>query len=622
MFPSKGSLWPFEPLGLLNTGLTASDALQRQKWAPGEWNLEDVSPGRGDDAVARASKDLTARAEKFEALKPRLSALGKGKVEGALKMYEALVEGQSRIGARAFMEYSANTSDQGAKARLDCAEDLTAGIENRALFFKMWWTGLSDREASKLLPSNPDFRHFLGLWRKAKPHLLDEKVEQAINLKNVTGFSAWSHHYDRTVAGFSLVVKVGGKPLTDSAGRPRRMTVEEAAKLFASPDPPTREGAYKAVMEKYAENGQAIGDVYRTIVRDWKNEQVTLRKYSRPISSRNLENDVSDEVVQTLLTACRSESKVFQAFFIAKAKMLGMKKMSRYHLYAPLSMKEKRVEYEDAVGRAMKAYDGFDHEFGRLARRTFEAGHVDSSPRPRKRNGAYCYSFAPGAVPYIFLNFTGVNRDVQTIAHESGHAIHSQLASSHSMLTFHPPLVLAETASVFGEMILFDSQMREEGDNEVKKAILLDKISAMWATILRQAYFVVFEETAHPAVAEGADVSKICDIYSSVLKEQFGDAVEVSDEFKWEWTYLPHIFHTPFYCYAYSFGNLLSLALYDMYRDEGRSFVPKYKKLLAHGGSTSPEEVLREVGVDLGSAKFWKGGFNVVGRMVDDLLSL
>ncbi len=596
--------------------------MQRQKWAPSRWNLEDVVPGEADGVIAKSTKELTAGAEAFEAVRGKLAGLGKKELVDALRMYEKLAEGQSRLTARAYMEYSANTGDQGAKSRLDAAEDLQARTENRILFFKVWWTLLDDRKAASLMPDDPDFRYFLRRWREQRPHILDEKVEQAINLKNVTGFSAWSHFYDRTVAGFSLTVNVRGKPLADSSGRPRKMVVEEVTKLFHSPDPDAREGAYKSILQKYAENGQSLGDVYRTIVRDWKNEQISLRNFQTPIASRNLENDVPDEAVQTLLKTCRSESRVFQEFFRAKAKMIGMRKMTRYHIYAPLSIKERKVSYNEAVGDVFDAYEEFDPEFSRLARRTFEAGHVDSAPRPGKRNGAYCYGFAPGTVPYMFLNFGGVNRDTYTIAHESGHSIHGQLASSHSILTFHPPLVLAETASVFGEMILFDKQMREDADPDAKRSVLLDKISSMFATITRQAYFVVFEERAHQAVSDGGDVSKLCSIYSDVLAEQFGDAVRVPDEFKWEWTYLPHIFHTPFYCYAYSFGNLLSLALYDMYLKEGRSFVPKYKRLLSHGGSMSPEGVLREVGVDLGSAQFWKGGFDVVSRMVRDLQNL
>jgi oligoendopeptidase F len=231
-------------------------------------------------------------------------------------------------------------------------------------------------------------------------------------------------------------------------------------------------------------------------------------------------------------------------------------------------------------------------------------------------------SVTPDVVPYLLLNYSGRMRDAYTIAHESGHAVHSQLASSHSVLTFQPQLVLAETASVFGEMILYDRMMKQEKDARLKKAILLDKISNLYATIGRQAYFVVFESDAHRAVTDGATVSNLCSIYRNNLKEQFGAAVEVSDEFQWEWASIPHMYHTPFYCYAYAFGNLLSLALYERYTEEGKEFVPTYLKVLSYGGSESPAKVLGGVGVDISSARFWQGGFDLIGRMVGELQKL
>jgi oligoendopeptidase F len=472
------------------------------------------------------------------------------------------------------------------------------------------------------MPGNRDDTYVLVSWRKLKPYTLGEKVEQAINVKNTTGFSSWVHHYDKITSDFVFTVKVKGKALRDEKGRPRKMVVEEVTRLFMSPDAPTREAAYRTLLAKYAENGGVLGEVYRTVVRDWRNENVKLRRYKSPIASRNLENDVPDEAVSTLLEVCRKNAPVFEDFFITKAKLLGMKKMSRYHIYAPLARKQKLVAYRQAVRTVLDAYEAFDRKVAALAFKVFETGHVDSSPRRGKRSGAYCMNVAPDVVPYLFLNFSGTTNDVYTVAHESGHAVHGQLASSHSMLTFEAPLVLAETASVFGEMILFDRMMRDETEAEVKRSVLLDKISSMYGTIGRQAHIVLFESAAHEAVDSGATVDGLCSAYLANLKGQFGMAVEVPEEFKWEWTYIPHIYHTPFYCYAYAFGNLLSLALYDRYTKEGRSFVPKYLKILSYGGSASPAEILQEVGFDLRSEDFWQSGFDVIGRLVAQLRRL
>ncbi|MBI3840629.1 MAG: M3 family oligoendopeptidase [Thaumarchaeota archaeon] len=595
--------------------------MQRLKLAPGRWDLTDALPEGEGPRLEKRLTDLRSKTSRFEAQRDRLKAFARGDVEGALRLYESIAGDVARITSQAYMKYTADTSDQRAKASMDRSEDVKAEIDNKILFFRLWWTGLGDSETSRLFPSNPDHRYFLGVWRNLRRFTLDEKVEQAVNLKNVTGFSGWTHHYDKIVSDFTFSFKVRGKAVRGPTGSPK-VVVADVTRLFASPDPAAREAAYHALLSKYAANGEVLGEVYRTIARDWNNENVKMRGYASAIAPRNLENDVSDLAVETLLKVCRKNAGVFQEFFRLKAKMLGIGRMSRYHIYAPLMKKESKIGYAEAVEMVMDAFREFDPKVAKLALGVFEKGHVDAMPRVGKTNGAYCMSITPEVVPYLFLNFSGVTRDVYTIAHESGHAVHSQLSSSHSVLTFHPPLVLAETASVFGEMILFDKYMREEKDAELRRSVLLEKLSSMYATVGRQAYFVVFEKEAHPKVIEGATVSDLCALYSSVLKEQFGSAVSVPDEFKWEWTYIPHIYHTPFYCYAYAFGNLLSLALYDSYTKEGRSFVPRYLKLLSYGGSETPAKVLDEVGVDMSSEKFWQGGFDVVRRMTSELRKL
>jgi oligoendopeptidase F len=596
--------------------------LQRLRIAPGRWNLEDALPiGEGKGQVERLD-EIRAKARRFEGLRGKLIDFTAADVDSALRLYEGIVDGLSRATAHAYMQYSTDTADQGAKASLDRAEDLKAEVDNMVLFFRLWWVGLDDSRAAALTPDNQDYRNLLRYWRKLKPHVLGERVEQAVNLKNVTGFLGWTHHYDRFTSGFTFTVKVGGKVVKDSSGKPKKLVAEEVIKLFTSPHAAEREGAYRALLGRYAEDGGVVGEVYRTIARDWRNEQVKMRGYSSPIAMRNMENDVPDEAVNTLLRVCRKDAAVFQDFFKLKAKLLGTKRMTRYHIYAPLASKEKKVGFGEAVNTVIVAYREFDPGVAQMARKVFEEDHVDASPRKGKTHGAYCMSITPNVVPYLFLNYAGVARDAYTIAHELGHAVHTQLASSHSVLTFTPPLVLAETASVFGEMILFDKFMHEEKDAEFKRAVLLEKISSMYATIGRQAYFVVFETQAHEAVNEGATVSDLCALYSKTLREQFGSTVAVPEEFKWEWTYIPHIFHTPFYCYAYAFGNLLSLALYDRYAKEGSGFVPSYLRILSYGGSKEPASILEEVGVDISSAKFWESGFGVIRRMVGDLRRL
>ncbi len=596
--------------------------LEETRFKQERWDLRDVLPARSGpefDAVLAELEQGTAR---LESLRERLPTYTGVDAAEEMKWAETVVGAIHRLNAYASMLHSADTQDQEAKGLLDRVEQLTAEVDNRTLFLKLWWIGLDSESALGLLPENPDHRYYLTSLRRLRLYTLGEKAEQVVNIKNTTGFSGWVHHYDLVVSDFSFEVKMNAEPGKEGAGIPKRLSYSETTRLFGSHSPAEREGAYKALMGKFGDNGLMLGEVYRTLVRDWGNEYVKLRGYSAPISPRNLENHVSDESVEALLATCRKNATVFQEFFKLKAKMLEMEKMARYHIYAPLSHEEKKVEYGDAVRMVLGAFSEFDPRFAALATNVFKQGHVDSELRRGKRSGAYCMSVIPKTVPYVFLNYAGGTRDVYTVAHECGHAVHGQLTSDHSVLTYYPTLVMAETASVFGEMILFDRFMKSEADVQVKRSVLLDKIGSMYATVGRQAYFTIFENDAHAGVAGGATVSRLCGIYLANLREQFGNAVEVPDEFKWEWASIPHIFHTPFYCYAYSFGNLLSLALYDRYTREGKDFVPTYLKILSSGSSRSPQEILGEIGIDIASNQFFQSGFDVIARMVSELQRL
>ena len=581
-----------------------------------EWNLGDVVPGKSQ-GISVLREKLKGETESFEQRRSDLDGLNKAGVVDLLQAYSRIQEVRAKINSYSLMLFSEDTRNQDSKVLVDQSSDLWAETDNRTLFARLWWIGLPENKAKELIPDNPDFAYFLASLRRLKPYTLEEKVEQAINLKSATGIWQWIHHYDHLTSSFTFALALGGKK-----AKPKKLVASQVTRLFAAPDSETRKAAYIAYLSKFSENGDVLGDVYRTVVRDWRNEYVKMRGYRSPISARNMENEVSDTAVATLLEQCKKNASVFQEFFQLKAKLLGWKKMSRYHIYAPLSRKERKVSFADGVAQVGEAFEAFDHRFASLYRRTLEENHVDAFPRVGKRSGAYCMSVTPSLVPYILLNYASSPRDVYTIAHESGHSVHSQLASGHSVLTFQPTLVLAETASVFGEMLLFDRMMSKEKDAEVKRGVLLDKISNTYATIGRQAHFVVFEVDAHDAVDKGAKVDDLGTIYLKNLKTQFGTRVEVPDWFKWEWVAIPHIYHTPFYCYAYAFGNLLSLALYQRYRQEGKDFVSKYLRLLSHGGSMSPANILNEVGVDIESAAFWDGGFGVIDDMVTELRKL
>jgi oligoendopeptidase F len=359
--------------------------------------------------------------------------------------------------------------------------------------------------------------------------------------------------------------------------------------------------------------------MYQTAARDWRNENLTLRRFASPIAARNLGNDIPDEAVDTLLAVCKKNAPIFQRYFQLKAKYLKMPRLRRYDIYAPLVKSDKTYEFDKAAEMVLDSFSAFSPEVGKLARRVFDENHLDSEVRKGKQTGAFCASVTPEMTPWVKLNYQGHADDVATMAHELGHAIHSMLAAHHSVFTFHSSLPLAETASTFGELMLVDRLLAEEKDKSVRRDMLFRQADDSYATILRQAFFALFEKQAHEMVVQNASVDDLSAAYMKNLKEQFGEAVEVSDEFKWEWVSIPHIYHTPFYVYAYAFGQLLVLSLYQQYKAEGEAFKPRYLKILSAGGSQAPAKILSEAGIDIRSEAFWQGGFNVVTKLVDEL---
>jgi oligoendopeptidase F len=578
------------------------------------WNLKDVLPSHTGPEFESFLSELESKVRTFEGIRNALANITREELVRVLQLYSEIIEMSVRLHSYAYLMFSEDTTNQDSRSFLDRAEDIRADVDNRTLFFRLWWMNLNEQVANYLMPDDKDFSYFLKVQRKLTPYTLGEKVEQAINLKNATGFAGWTSLYDQVTSSFSFEITLGG--------RKRKLPQSEIAKLFFSPVSKIRESAYKSLLRKYAENGSLLGETYRIIVRDWRNEFIKLRHYKTPISPRNLENDLTDESVETLLDVCKNKAEIFQEFFKMKARIIGLKKMSRYHIYAPHIDKTKRMEYNEAVSMLIDTFSNFDRGFGELAKKIFESNHVDFSVRQGKRQGAFCIPVSPKIVPYLSLNFTGTIRDLYTMAHEVGHGVHSQLASSHSILTWEPPLVLAETASVFAELIIFDRILRQETNPALRTSVILDRLTSIYTTVGRQAFIVLFEKKAHEDVENGATVEELCKIYYDNLKEQFGESVDVPEEFKWEWTYIPHIYRTPFYCYSYAFGNLLSLSFYDRYVREGQTFVQQYKDMLSLGGSMSPEDILQNVGIDIRTRDPWEKGFEVIKKMIDELKSL
>lgn len=580
-----------------------------------KWSLNDLFPAFDSPELDATYKALDEQVTAFEALRPNLNA--EMDVEDFMEMLETS-EKSTRLAHRLYsfagLAFSADTQDQAAQSAMSRVEQFLAEVENRTLFFSLWWKDLDVETAERFMDVSADYRYYLEEIRNFKPHTLSEAEEKIVNIKNVTGSSALITLYDAITNRYVYKLEVDGEA--------KEMTRGELMTYVRGGDAGLRAAAYQELYRVYAEDAPILGQMYQTRVRDWDNENVTLRKFSTPISARNLGNDIPDEAVKTLLDVCEKNSDIFQRYFKLKAKHLGVKKLRRYDVYAPVVQSDKKYDFDKAAEMVLDSFASFSPELATLARRVFDDKHLDSEVRPGKRGGAFCWSVTPDFSPWVLLNYQGRADDVATMAHELGHAIHAMLAEHHNVFTFHSSLPLAETASTFAEMMLVDQLLTNETDESVRRDLLFRQVDDSYATIMRQAYFARFEREAHALIKENASVDELAAAYMDNLAAQFGDSLDVSDEFKWEWVSIPHIYHTPFYVYAYAFGQLLVLSLYKQFKSEGESFKPRYLKILSAGGSQAPETILNEAGINIRSAEFWQGGFDVIKELVEQLEAL
>ena len=576
------------------------------------WALSDLFNAHNSADMQAAFETLEQKVADFEKHREDLSAgMDFPEFMEIIHHLEVIQELASHIQAFAGLSFAADTQDQEIQAFSSRVDQTMAQVENRILFFSLWWKGLEDMQAERFISQAGDYRYWLEEMRHFKPHTLSEAEEKIINIKNVTGVNALTKLYDSITNRYTFKVRLDGEE--------KEMTRGELMVYARHSDPGLRAAAYQELYRVYGEDGTILGQIYQTLVRDWRNEQIDLRRYGTPISARNLMNDIPDEVVDTLLDVCLKNAGVFQRFFRLKASLLGMERLRRYDIYAPVMKSEKTYRFEAAAGMVLNAFQQFDPRVSSLASRVFQSNHLDSQVRKGKRGGAFCWSVTPELTPWVHLNYQGRPEDVATMAHELGHAVHSMLAADHSVLTWHATLPLAETASTFGEMLLLDRLLVQEQDESVRRDLLFRQIDDSYATILRQAFFALFERQAHEMIQQGASVDQLADAYLQNLKMQFGEVVEISDEFRWEWVSIPHIYQVPFYVYAYAFGQLLVLSLYQQYQAEGDAFKPSYLKILSAGGSKAPADILTQAGIDIYDPQFWQGGFDFVRKAVEKL---
>ncbi len=577
-----------------------------------KWSLEELFSGDDSTALESAIADMEAKAGAFEEIRNTLKEdISEESFMGIIQRIEEINRLAYRIHGFANLLFAGDTQDQKAQSLMMKTDQIMATLSNQIVFFDIWWKKLPETVAERLMNASGDYRYWLEKIRSFKDFTLTEAEEKIINIKDVTGSSALNMLYDSITNRYTFKLDVDGEE--------KELTRGELMVYVQQADPDLRARAYQELYRVFGEDGAVLGQIYQYLVRDWQNEQIQLRGFSSPIASRNLVNDIPDKVVDTLLEVCEKNTDIFQRYFKLKARHLKVDQIQRYDVYAPVAKSNKTYSFEQGTEMVLKAYAAFDEQVASMAQRVFDADHLDSEVRKGKMGGAFCMSVLPELTPWVLTNFQGKANDIATLAHELGHAVHSMLAADHTMFTFQSSLPLAETASTFGEMLLLDSLLAAEDDESVRRDMLFKQIDDAYATIQRQAFFALFERQAHEMVQSGASVDELADAYLENLKNQFGDSVSISDEFRWEWVSIPHIYNVPFYVYAYTFGQLLVFSLYKQYQQEGDAFKPRFLKILSAGGSQAPVRLLSDAGIDVYKSAFWQGGFDVIRELVEQL---
>lgn len=575
------------------------------------WNLDDiVTLDQFDELYSETEKLIGDYAGIFNSLAPEMA---EADFVAYTKLHEKAMENLHKLGSRPALMEAADQKDSLALKLKNQVKDLEIKFSEAVQPISLWLKGkevqgkevLDDANAKRLFASTPDLEYAYSYSRMMGKYSLDEKSENIMTAKDANGIRVITDLRDMIETEFEYDFKPEGgerKLIKNNA---------EISSFAYSSNPAERKAAFEARFEQYEKNIDKFFVAYQAVVKDW-NYEAKIRGFKSPISMRNVANHVEDAPIETLIEVCGKNIGIFQDYFKFKAKELGLEKLTRFDLYAPLGEVKDEYSYDTAIGLVDDSFRSFSATFADNAQNIIKENHIDSHPADTKRGGAFCMTVTPGITPYVLLNYTGKMRDVSTLAHELGHGVHSLYANKHTISTQHATLPLAETASTLGEMILFEKILSETTDQSIKKQLLSDKLADSYATICRQNYIVKFEIDAHEAIQKGVEESELSQIWIDNLKEQFGDSVEIDDMFRYEWAYIPHIVHTPFYCYAYNFGELLSMALYAKYKQEGESFVPKIETILSAGGSEDPKLILQNVGIDMSSPEFWQGSFELI----------
>jgi len=574
-----------------------------------QWDLSDLYASIDDPVLQRDIERVNKLTGQFaSSYKGTIREFDKGRLKQALQEYEEILELLGKIGSYARLLWSTDTSNAGYGKLVQQASELSSDIHQQLVFFDVEWLALDDEKAHRLIESEEldHYKHHLETSRRYKPHILDENAEQVLSAKKVTGSSAWNRYFDETMGAARFTLD--GEELTQQ---------EVLSKLYES-DRELRKRAHASLTETFSELSRSLTFIFNTLLAD-KHTDDRLRNYSSWISSRNLSNEIDDDTVAILIDSVTDRYDLVHRFYELKRSLLDYNEFFDYDRYAPLLENEKEIQWENARSTVLDSYSDFHPEMGRVAGKFFERKWIDAAIKPGKRGGAYSAGTVPSVHPYVFMNFDGKIRDVQTLAHELGHGVHQYLAREQGMLQAHTPLTTAETASVFGEMLVFQALMGKLEDPEEKLALLIGKIDDTIATVFRQVSMNRFEQAIHTRRRNDGELTtdEFSSIWRATQNNIYGDAVTLTEGYDLWWSYIPHFLHTPGYVYAYAFGELLVLALYEQYTRSQNGFSDRYIEMLRTGGAEWPEQIVAKLGLDITRPDFWNRGLAAIEQMIE-----
>ncbi|MEA2276019.1 MAG: oligoendopeptidase [Solirubrobacteraceae bacterium] len=576
------------------------------------WDLEPLVAGEGPEGVDRLLTEADERAARFaEAYAGRMAELDGAGLSAAMAELEAIVDLLGRAGSYAMLRFSVDTADPANGALLAHVQERGTAVETKLLFFELEWAALDDDRVEELLGAEglQTTRHHLRNLRRYRPHLLTEPEEKLMTEKAMTGRDAWTRLFSELTSAIRVRVPEAG-----DEGVP----LDVALSRLLSPDREVRRSTAEAVTAALAPGVRTRAYVFNTLLQD-KAVDDRLRSYPNWIASRNLANEASDESVAALLQAVRDNYDLPRRWYRLKAELLGLDRLADYDRMATVADEEIVVDWPTATGLVLESFHQFSPVMGDLAQRFFDERWIDAPVRPNKRGGAFCAYTTPSVHPYLMLNYTSRRRDVLTLAHELGHGLHAALAIPRGPLEQHTPLTLAETASVFGETLVFRRLLDAADTPRSRLALLAENIEGSIATVFRQTAMNRFEELVHNERRTAGElrVERFGELWHESQAEMLGDAVEITEGYRTWWSYVPHFIGTPGYVYAYAYGQLLALSVYRRYVEEGEGFVPSYLELLSSGGSRSPEELAAIAGLDLEDPSFWAKGLALVREQLD-----